>query len=154
MLYNQISIHDRYDLRSPRFQESFRFLARTDLGTLPEGTYPVCPGVTAYVQLYNTSPAEELDLETHRNYFDIQYVVSGEEGVGVIPLAGLKEKTQYNPDRDIQYWQEPEHTGMVVLRPGEYVVLPPDMAHKPRCTLKENCAVRKIVIKVPAEPRN
>ena len=84
MLYNELSMHHRYDLSSPAFEAAFSFLRRSDLTELDEGEYPVCPGVTAYVQRYTTSPAEALDFETHNKYFDIQYVVSGLEAIGVV----------------------------------------------------------------------
>ena len=153
MLYNELSMHHRYDLSSPAFEAAFSFLRRSDLTELDEGEYPVYPGVTAYVQRYTTSPAEALDFETHNKYFDIQYVVSGLEAIGVIPRRCLSEQTPYDSARDIQYWHEPDFAGSVVLYPGDYAVLPPEMAHKPRISLGEDRPVRKVVIKVPAVPR-
>lgn len=153
MLYNQLYLHSRYNLDSPEFRASFDFLQRKDLAELAEGEYPICHGVTAYIQLYTTSPKEQLRFETHEKYFDIQYVVTGQEGIGVLPKEGLTEETAYDAQKDIQFWQEPEYAGMVVLHPGDYAVLPPEMAHKPRISLGENCSLRKVVVKVPAVPR-
>lgn len=153
MLYNLLCLHNQYDLDSPEFRAGFDFLRRKDLTELAEGEYPIFPGVTAYIQLYTTSPREHLHFETHEKYFDIQYVVTGQEGIGVLPKKGMTEETAYDVPKDIQFWQEPEFAGMVVLRPGDYAVLPPEMAHKPRISLGENCLVRKVVVKVPAVPR-
>lgn len=153
MLYNRIDMYDRYDLSAPAFQKAFEFLKRPELKTLPEGQYPVCEGVTAHVQLYTTSPREQLDFETHDNFFDLQYVVEGVEGIAVQARTTLQEKCPYDPQRDIQFWQEPDRSGMVILGPGDFSLLPPDMAHKPRCSVNGACAVRKIVVKIPAVPK-
>ena len=153
MLYNQLCLHDRYDLDSPEFRAGFAFLRRKDLAELAEGEYSVCQGVTAYIQLYTTAPKETLLFETHEKYFDIQYVVTGREGIGVLPREGLTPQTAYDAQRDIQFWKEPEYAGMVVLHPGDYALLPPEMAHKPRISLGEDRPLRKVVVKVPAVSR-
>lgn len=139
----------RYDLSQPKFQTAFGFLRREDLGQLPEGWVELENGVRASVQRYETSPAEELDFETHEKYFNVQYMVDGVELVGVVDARDLAGKIPYDPENDIAFFHDPEHSGAVLLRPGDFVVLSPQDAHKPRCAAGAPMAVNKIVVKVP-----
>lgn len=93
--------------------------------------------------------AEALDYETHENYFDIQYLVEGVERIGCVSREGLLVKTPYEVGNDVTFYQEPVLDGSVLLRAGDYVVLAPEDAHKPRCAAGEAMPVKKIVLKVP-----
>lgn len=139
----------KYDLTAPKFKTAFEFLRRKDLAELKEGWYELDNGVRASVQRYTTFPASELDFETHINYFDVQYMVSGQELVGVVNAGNLVTKIPYDRDNDIAFYREPPFSGSVFLQPGDYVVLAPEDAHKPRCAAGEPMAVNKIVVKVP-----
>lgn len=46
-------------------------------------------------------------------------------------------------------YETPERAGRALLRAGDYVVLAPEDAHKPRCLAGSAMPVRKIVVKVP-----
>lgn len=139
----------RYDLSQPKFQTAFDFLRRKDLDQLPEGWVELEHGVRASVQRYTTSPAVELDFETHEKYFDVQYMVDGIELVGVVNVRDLIGKIPYDSEDDIAFFHDPEHSGAVLLRTGDFVVLSPQDAHKPRCAAGAPMAVNKIVVKVP-----
>lgn len=139
----------KYDLTAPKFQTAFAFLKRTDLAELAEGWYELENGVRASVQRYTTFPASELDFETHVDYFDVQYMVSGQEMIGVVNAEGLVSKVPYDKANDIEFYHEPAFSGVVFLRAGEYIVLAPEDAHKPRCAAGAPMAVNKIVVKVP-----
>lgn len=139
----------KYDLTAPKFQTAFAFLKRNDLAELAEGWYELENGVRASVQRYTTFPAAELSFETHIDYFDVQYMVSGQEMIGVVNAKGLVSKVPYDKVNDIEFYQEPAFSGMVFLRAGEYIVLAPEDAHKPRCAAGVPMAVNKIVVKVP-----
>lgn len=138
-----------YDLTLPKFRTAFAFLRREDLAGLPEGWRELENGVRASVQRYTTMPAGELAFETHERYYDVQYLVQGIEKIGVTGRHGLTEKTAYDLMEDITFYNEPEHSGAVLLQPGGYVILSPDDAHKPRCCAGEPVPVLKIVVKVP-----
>ena len=90
MITNNLSRLDRYDYHNKRFQTAFDFLRNSDLLSLTPGTeISVGDGVLAKIQEYTTDPEETRKFETHRDYFDIQFVVRGEEFVGIVPAAGL-----------------------------------------------------------------
>ena len=131
------------------FELALAFLKRADLCSLPDGWYDLGEGVRASVQRYETSPAEDLSFETHERFYDVQYVVEGQEYMGVASRDGLKVKTPYDADNDVTFYEDPDLPGQVLLRKGEYIILAPEDAHKPRCATGEPAPVVKIVVKVP-----
>ncbi len=151
MLFEAIKNLGKRDLNDDKFKKSLEFLQTEDLSKLPLGNFELCPGVVVQVQSYSTEPADKIDFETHDYHYDIHYVIEGIEGIGVVDRTGLTPKGEYNPNNDMAYWEEPENSSMVIVRPGEYIILPPEDAHKPHCCIGEPCQMRKIVIKVETE---
>ena len=139
----------KYDYANERFQKAFAFLTETDLLSLaPETEIPIAAGVLAKIQEYMTDPEETRKFETHRDYFDIQFVVWGEEFIGIVPAKGLIPEGEYSLKDDIQYYQTPQKYGGAVLRDGDFLIVPPEDAHRPNCMTSKPCLVRKIVVKV------
>lgn len=140
-----------HDYRSARFQAAYAFLAQADLAALPLGRVDIDgDAVFANVQEYDTVPAAEKDMEAHRRYFDVQFVVAGEEVMEYAPLEGLAEAQPFDEDADFGLYVAPERPSSVVLRAGDVAVLAPEDAHKPGCALDAPGRVRKIVVKVLA----
>lgn len=151
MLFSKIGNEYRYNYTAAEFKTAFAFLCRKDLGELPEGWVTLGDGVRASVQHYSTMPAGELAFETHERFFDIQYIIEGAELVGVAERAGLKVKQPYDAGNDVTFYFDPAQAGSVLLTPGDFVVLGPEDAHKPRCAAGKSAPVKKIVVKVPVQ---
>ena len=151
MQFGTIGTEYKYDLGNPAFRAAFAFLNRDDLADLPEGWVELGHGARADVQRYTTSPAAELSFETHEKFFDIQYLIEGDEYLGVCTRAGLVPKTEYEIERDVTFYHDPDRAGQVLLHGGDYVIFAPEDAHKPRCLVDGAMEVRKIVVKVPVE---
>lgn len=139
----------KYDLKEPKFQVAFEFLRRKDLTNLPLGWIDLENGVRVSIQHYTTFDWDENEFETHEDYFDIQYVVEGMEYVGVCQREGLIVSKPYDKEKEITFYKEPSESGKILLRKGDFIVLAPEDAHKPRCKAGEKMAVKKIVVKVP-----
>lgn len=137
------------DYLSDRFRKAFAFLNSENVADLPLGRVEIDgENVFANVQEYDTVPADSKDMEAHRNYYDVQFVVSGEEALYYAPLEGLTATQPFDEDADFGAYAAPETSTCVVLHAGELAVLAPEDAHKPGCVLGEPCHVRKIVVKV------
>ncbi len=149
MISGSINDVNKYDMDAPAFKTAFAFLRRNDLAELPEGWVELEHGVRASVQHYTTAPARELKFETHERYFDIQFIVKGEEWLGCVSRAGMSVETPYNAVNDVTFYKTPQVSGGVYLRAGEYAVFAPEDAHQPRCIGLEATPVIKIVVKVP-----
>ena len=140
----------KYDLTAKKFQVAFDFLKRKDLADLPVGWIDLEEGVKASVQEYTSFAWDANRFETHEKYFDVQYVVSGKELVGVCDRRELgKVAVPYNEADDIEFYDEPADCGKVFLNAGDFIVLAPEDAHKPRCAAGKQIPIKKIVVKVP-----
>lgn len=147
MFFAPLDLATKYNYLDDKFRAAYKWLAETDLDNIPVGSYPVCDGVTANVQEYDTFPASEGSFETHDAYFDIQYVISGKEQFGYCKREGLVLK-QDVPENDVKFYEEPALSGSVLLLPGDLIVVAPEDAHKPRCAAGAPEFVRKVVVKV------
>ena len=149
MHFGKIDKEDDYDYRNKSFAVAFEFLKRRDLGSMPAGEVELGDGVRASIQEYNTIDPASASFETHDKFFDIQYIVNGKENILVCSRENLIDKSEYNEESDITLYIDPENSSAIFLESGDYLVLSPADAHKPRCMVSESAPVKKIVVKVP-----
>ena len=77
-------------------------------------------------------------------YFDLQFVVSGEERFGYAPRDLCKPAMAYDADLDLVFYEEPAESGCIILKAGDFAIVPPEDAHAPRRqTAAGACAVKK-----------
>jgi YhcH/YjgK/YiaL family protein len=125
--------------------EAFGFLDQPGLRELPDGKYEIA-GERVYAIIERTSgrKVSEGQLEGHRRYLDIQFVVSGEESMGWHPRAGLVSAMEYDAVKDLEFFEgEPE--SIVRVPPGSFAVFLPTDAHLP---LIGDGPIHKVVVKV------
>jgi biofilm protein TabA len=148
MFFSNIKIAEKYNYLEEKFCCAYKWLAETDITALSAGSYPIMGDkVVANVQEYTTILPEEGSFESHEKYFDIQYMVSGKEQFGVCKRDGLTVKSR-DEANDLIFYEEPELSGTVLLNEGDFVVVAPEDAHKPRCQAGGPCSVKKVVVKV------
>lgn len=150
MVKDLLSLSDRYRSLGPRFVRAFDFAKTTDFASMADGTYPMdgpegSNDVRALVQRYTTKLAPEGRWEAHRKHIDLQFVLTGEEHVGVVPIGRLVAEP-YDAEKDIM-WLTGEGD-RVTLRPGEFVLLWPEDAHMPAMAIDTPMPVLKVVIKI------
>ena len=151
MLTSSLANATAHDYLSDRFRAAYDFLETSDLMSLPLGRNEIQgDDVYANVLEYDTVPASEKELEAHRDYFDVQFVASGEELLQFADCEGLETVQAYDAADDFCLLKTPEPVASIVLRAGELAIFAPEDAHKPGCALGEPCHVRKIVVKVRA----
>lgn len=151
MFSSRIGQENKYDLSAPVFLTAFKFLERKDLNTLPLGWIELDDGVRASVQAYESFDENEVFFESHEKYFDVQYVVSGEEYCHVTAREGLTVKVPYDAEMDITFYEDNSKYSQVFLGPGDFIVLSPDDVHKPRVKAGDKTKIKKIVVKVPVK---
>lgn len=149
MLTTNLKLADKYNYLSEKFIKAYQFLRTEELDALPVGITEIeGKEIFANVQEYTTMPWEDCQFEAHDQYFDIQYVVSGKEWFGYAKRENLKESISYDSENDLLFFEEPENCGKILLEAGDFAIVPPEDAHKPRCIVDECCKVKKIVLKV------
>lgn len=141
----------RYDYMAPKFKAAYEFLANTDFSTMEDQRIELEHGVYAMIQSYTTQPPQERQFETHDIYFDIQYLVSGEEFFGLASRSLLTVEAAYNPESDTTFYKTPTASGGICLAPGDFITVSPQEAHQPRAFITAPVAVKKVVVKVPAK---
>ncbi len=150
MISTKSGLEYKYDFKAKKFQLAFEFLKRKDLADLPECTIELGEGARANIQHYDSIEWEAGKFETHERYFDVQYVIEGAEYCGVCDRAMLgKVVDEYNEKNDITFYAEPAHCGKVLLNSGDFIVLGPEDAHKPRVKVDKVIPIKKVVVKVP-----
>lgn len=152
MILDQL-INARLYRLGDRFERGFEYLSATNLPQTPDGKYPIAgDDLFAIVQAYTTKPADQGRWESHRRYADIQYLIRGQEriGVRVVPpqtaARDMPIATPYDDDKDIAF-----HTGagdLFTLTAGQFAVFFPHDIHMPSLALDAPAEVRKVVIKV------
>ena len=147
MIYGTLEHLERYAALSPALAKGLKFLADTDFTGMGPGRVEI-DGETVYalIQEYETKPVNDTP-EAHRKYADIQYLIDGEELIGVAPLEAMTEEVEARPEGDIWFYHGP--TEPLRLGNGRFAVLFPEDAHAPCIAVDQKPQpCRKCVVKV------
>lgn len=132
------------DKLNKRIVEGLNYLASTDFTKVEDGRHDLTDYLYANIQTYQTK--EDALFEAHRDYIDIQYIISGEEKIGVTDYSSCTEAIAYDKEKDIEFLNG--NGEYYPLKEGEYMILYPQDAHKPSISLNNQSTVRKVVVKV------
>lgn len=149
MYTTNLALAGKYAYLTPKFEQVFAFLNSQDLAALPLGRIELDgKDIFINVQSYDTTPDSK--YESHKNYFDLQLVVEGEERFAYAPIDRLTLATEYNPVKDVMFYQWPEEPqAELVLRAGDFALVAPEDAHAPHLMTNGTPGpVKKIVVKV------
>ena len=130
-----------------RVYDALKFLSETDFSKIELGRYELDGDNIFYmVQSYDTDPDKTIS-EAHKKYIDIQYMVEGEEIIGVADISEDKELTDAKEVNDV--WFYDCKTEPLTLSAGKYMVLYPNDLHCPGVATKGKALTcRKVVVKV------
>ena len=146
MIYDKLDHLEIYTSISERLAKGLRLLIETDFSVLEPGRYEV-DGNDLYFMVQSYQSKEKNDTpEAHKKYIDIQYLLEGEELIGVGALSDMTEEVTANPDSDFCLYHGP--LSYVKLGNGYFTVLFPQDAHAPGIAVDIPAAVRKVVVKV------
>ena len=125
--------------------EAFGFLDQPGLAELAAGEYEILGDrVFAIIMHENGRKVGDAELEGHRKYIDIQYVISGEESMGWKAREGLVNSVDYDEEKDLEFF-EGEADSILRVPPGSFAIFLPTDAHLP---LLGNGPIHKVVVKV------
>ena len=97
------------------------------------------------VQRYETDPDKTIS-EAHKKYIDIQFMVKGEEIIGVAPFSCDKTETEAKPENDVWFYEC--KTEPLTLIENSFMVLYPNDLHCPGVAVNEPLSCLKVVVKV------
>jgi len=144
---NKAELARQYQLNKVYWDKALAYLKEHDLKALPNGRFPI-DGENVFVFI-SENPTKDLDStqwESHKNYVDLHYVVSGEEMIGDCPVTKLTVTKPYDPSKDIaNYAGEGK---IYPAKPGTFFIFFPSDGHRPAITPGGNKPDKKIVIKI------
>ena len=148
MIIDSLDNASVYETLGSRFAKAFDYLRSGRATTDAVGTHQL-DGDNLYVSIqeYNTKPHEKGRWEAHREYADVQFVVSGREAIGYVPLADVTEEQAYNAEDDVAFFTG---EGIRLRVPaGTFTVFLPQDVHMPGLAADgQSQPVRKVVVKV------
>lgn len=120
----------QYSANPARWDKAFAWLKTTDFSTLGAGRYPI-DGTDVYAVI-TVGPGKSPDTtlwESHRNYEDIHYVISGKELLGIVPLAEATVIQVYDSAKDLAHYSAKGK--YYVETPGTFYIVTTKEAHRP-----------------------
>jgi biofilm protein TabA len=122
---------------------ALQHLRDTDFTALPAGNYDL-QGKDIYVQVIdmNTKPVAECKPEVHRQYADVQFLVTGRERIGMAIAEDLLGA------RDLLFYADVQDETTLTMRPGSFAVFMPSDVHRPGGAIDGPEPIRKVVMKV------
>jgi YhcH/YjgK/YiaL family protein len=152
MILDQLGSALMYGGLGERISIGLALLNEDDVRNAAPGKYEVDGENLFYiVDEYETKPVQEGRLEIHRKYLDIQYIISGEECIGLAPLEELSEESPYDGKRDLAFYEYEPTMSRLVLKQGMFVIFWPSEPHMPGRSIGEPKSVKKIVVKIRME---
>ena len=129
--------------------EILAFVEKVEKEHLAPGRYDLDgDNLFALVQEYMSKPRAEARMESHNLYIDLQYVISGVEGIGWEPVENLEVEEDCTPDSDVIFYKNIEATGENILKAGMFGIYLPTDGHMPGVAVEESVPVHKIVFKI------
>lgn len=148
MVYDRIDCSRTYFGLSDDIRLGLEYLRDFNPG-VKVGVHELTPRVKAIVSEYTTKHENEFGYEAHRDYIDIQYIISGLEKICFLPLKYLKETKAYNKEIDASFYKEADMKPQeLILGNGYFAIFFPQDGHMPQLCVEYPEPVKKVVIKV------
>lgn len=145
MIVAALSDRERYYSTHELFHEAFDY-AMANYHLLEEGRHVVVKDkIDLIIANNDLRDRNEAPLEAHREYIDIQIVLSGTESYGVRDRNRCGTSCDgYDSERDIEFFED-KFENLITLHEGDFAVFFPEDAHAP---LIGEGKVKKAILKI------
>ncbi len=147
MIVDNLDRCELYYSLNKGFEKAFKFINNYLKRPVKDGRYEI-DGDSVYALVMDCDLKETGRLETHNKYIDIQFVVSGEEQIGVADRSLLDVSEDNSEAKDVIFYNSSDSKYNIKLRSGDFAVFLPHDAHEPCLILNECKKATKIVVKV------
>lgn len=150
MILGHIEQPESYTFLPRAIKKSLDYLRATDLQALELGRHEIDGNdIFANVMAFDTVDANEKLAEVHKEYIDIQYLISGTERIGFgLPSAANQVAKEYDQADDYYLVEGMECESEVNLGPDMFAIFFPEEPHKPGCRCQSRSSIKKVVVKV------
>ncbi len=145
MIKDNLKNAAKYYNLSERIKIALKYLQENDLRSLADGKYPI-DGENIYMNVQEYQTRVSNNLESHQKYIDIQYMIKGEENMGVASIDGLKVVEEYNEEKDVIFYNGDCKKELV--KESEFIIFYPEDAHLPCQMVDKPLIVKKVVVKI------
>ncbi|HEY4327169.1 MAG TPA: YhcH/YjgK/YiaL family protein [Mucilaginibacter sp.] len=144
---NAVEFAKQYHANRDYWDKAFTFMRDKNLKDLAPGKY-VIDGDNVYATVTEapSKTFEQSAWESHRKYIDLQYVVVGQEKIGVSPLSETTVTAPYDESKDIAHYTAKGK--FYTATPDEFFLFFPNDAHRPNILVDGYDVVKKLVIKI------
>lgn len=149
MIFDKLKNAKQYYSLGEKMQKGFEFLQNNDLKNLADGRYEILGDeIYANVQSLVSKNPDLKKWEVHRDYIDIQYVISGKEKMGYGLLNDFSDVVEeYSKEKDVEFLNG-ETFNFVDVQQGEFVVFYPNDVHAPMLSVADDIEIKKVIVKV------
>ena len=146
MIVDKLENLHNYSGLNERLVKALDYLKQTDLKSLGTGKHSIDEeNIFAIVSEYEPKDAENCKLEAHKKYIDVQFMISGGEKMGYLPLENQTPAVEYNEEKDCVFFKE--NASLISVEEGMFAIFFPGDLHQPG--VKNNSKkVKKVVVKV------
>jgi YhcH/YjgK/YiaL family protein len=151
MIIDLLSNANLYYNQGARFKKAFEYLAHTDFSKVEKGKYELDDtNLFAIVNEYDTVAPDREQMESHKKYIDIQYIVTSAERIGHDFLQQQMPSKAYDAEKDFMLFAE-KPSFFSILHQGMFAIFFPHDLHLPNIMIDNAAYVKKVVIKVAVE---
>jgi YhcH/YjgK/YiaL family protein len=148
MIFDNIRNNRLYHNTHPLFRKAFDFLRTTDLENIALGKHLIeGDALFAIVMEYDTQEAVHCKIETHKKYIDLQYMIAGEEFIGIAALEDQIPINPYNKEGDFTFY-DVNNLPKIPLKTGHFAIFYPDDIHQTMIQIEAPQSLRKVVVKI------
>jgi YhcH/YjgK/YiaL family protein len=144
---DNVEFAKQYHANKAYWDKAFAFMRDHNLADMAPGKYVIdSTNVVATITEAPSKAFEKSAWESHRRFIDLQYVIKGEEKIGVSPLSESKVIKPYDERKDGANY---EATGKYyIATPSEFFLFFPNDVHRPNISVPGFDTVKKLVIKI------
>ncbi|WP_026971575.1 YhcH/YjgK/YiaL family protein [Aliagarivorans marinus] len=97
----------------------------------------------------DTEPTAVRKAEIHKQYIDVQILVSGEEKLGYTNELNPSDLELQHLENDVKFYSDVDAEQFVTLGAGDFAVFFPNQPHRPLCAVDKPQNIRKAIVKIP-----
>lgn len=146
MILDTLDRLEKYGYISPLMDKVLDFFQKTDLSTLEPGRI-VLQGDDLFVNVNRQGALtrQEVPIEAHKEYIDIQVPISSDEEMGFISASFMPAPSvPYSAEKDVAFFPDQCDTYLNV-RKGMFTVFFPGEGHAPAITKD---GIIKLIVKI------
>ena len=153
MIFDNLKNCKTYYGVHPKFEKAFSFIDKAFSENLEVGKYEIDgKNLYAMVQEYNSKAPEDAKFEAHKNYIDIQYIISGTERMEALDINDATPSTDYNPEKDVTFFAVTDKVTSGLFTDEGFAIFLPHDVHRPGMAAESGSEpIRKIVVKVKVD---